>query len=280
MYEEEYLPGLRPNTRRNHRGCLDLFERLAAPSVLRTVGERTVSAFVAAMRTVEVPGRGKGMKASSIKARLRQLRTALGWAEGQGLLPKVPKFPAVRVPKKKPQPVPLESFEKLLDKAPDFQTRAYMLTGWLAGLRLDEAYRLEWEPTREAPYLDLRRDRIILPAEVAKSEEDQWVPLDPDLRTALEALPRHGRRVFRFTGPAGNVVSVGAVSKRIIGMAKAAGVKLTMHTLRKGFGCRYAGQRPGPGAPKAHAPFGHQDHDGVLRQHRRRRGGRRFRGPT
>ena len=243
-FEAEYLPGLRPNTQGNHRTALNLFERLAAPRQLRSVGERTVSAFAAAMRTVDLPGRGKGMKASSIKTTLRLVRTALGWAAEQGLLPKCPRFPFVKVPNKKPQPVPAESFEKLLDKALDFQTKAYLMAGWLAGLRLEEAYLLEWGPTREAPYLDLEKDRIILPAEVAKSAEDQWVPLDPDLRTALEAVPRRGRRVFRFTDHRGVVVSAGAVSKRVRSLARSAGVKLTMHTLRKGFGCRYAGKVP------------------------------------
>jgi hypothetical protein len=30
------------------------------------------------------------------------------------------------------------------------------------------------------------------PAKVAKGKKSQWVPLDPKLRQALEALPRHG----------------------------------------------------------------------------------------
>jgi integrase len=34
------------------------------------------------------------------------------------------------------------------------------------------------------------------------------------------------------------------MSDRVIRLAKKAGVRLTMHTLRKGFGCRYAGKVP------------------------------------
>jgi integrase len=135
------------------------------------------------------------------------------------------------------------SFEKLFDKAEgDANMQAYLLCGWLAGLRLSEAAALEWEETTLAPWLDLANDRIILPAEMVKAVEDQWLPLDPVLKAALERLPRHGRKVFRFFGPRGEAVSRSAISDRIVALAKKAGVRLTMHSLRKGFGCRYAGK--------------------------------------
>src|SRR5207237_9010831 len=108
------------------------------------------------------------------------------------LLPEGPAFPSVKVPKKNPQPIPAESFERLVAKAPDAVMRAFLLTGWLAGLRLSEAEALERGEATEAPYLDLPHNRIVLPAEFAKSDEDQWVPLDPALRRTLEALPRQG----------------------------------------------------------------------------------------
>jgi integrase len=139
------------------------------------------------------------MAASTVKVRLQYLHTALSWAVEQKLLPELPRFPAVKVPKKDPQPVPAESFERLLARAGDPQMRAYLLAGWLAGLRLNEALALEWEPSEKAPYLDLPRDRIVLPAEFVKAVKDQWVPVDPMLRVTLESLPRHGTRVFRFT---------------------------------------------------------------------------------
>jgi len=184
------------------------------------------------------------MAASSVKVRLQPLRTALLWAVEQKLLPGCPRFPEVKVPKKRPQPVPAESFERLAQKAPDDQTRAYLLAGWLAGLRLAEAFALEWEQTDAAPWVDLDRDRIVLPAEHVKGVEDQWVPLDPQLREALLALPRHGKKVFHFVTKGGRPVSLAAVSDRVIRLARKAGVKLTMKSLRRGFGCRYAGKVP------------------------------------
>jgi integrase len=152
----------------------------------------------------------------------------------------------VKVPRKAPQPVPLESFERLLQKAPDLQMRTYLLCGWLAGLRLNEALDLEREESAKVPWVDFPRNRIVLPAEFVKAVADQWVPLDPELRAALESLPRHGRKVFRFVGEKGKnkgeVLDGNAVSQRVAALAKKAGVRLTMKALRRGFGCRYAGK--------------------------------------
>src|SRR5262249_7087339 len=156
---------------------------------LKGISERTVSLFVAGMH--KEPGRRKGsesMTASTIKVRLQYLQAALAWAVEQKMLPAVPRFPGGPVAQKDPQPVPAEAFERMLAKAKDDNMCAYLLCGWLAGLRLSEALELEWEPTEAAPYLDLGRDRIVLPAGFVKAVKDQWLPLDPQLRAALEAL--------------------------------------------------------------------------------------------
>ena len=242
LFEAEFVAGKRPNTRNNYEDTLNLFEELCKPSRLRGITERTLSLFVASMRQRPTRGR-EGMNVSTMKVHLQFLRTALRWAVSQKMLSECPKFPSLKVPKKKPQPIPAESFERLLAKAPDDMTRVYLLVGWLAGLRLSEAFSLEWEPTDTAPYVDLPLNRIVLPAEFAKSVEDQWVPLDPILRVNLEALPRAGKTVFRFVDKRnGKPISESAVSDRVSRLAKLAGVKLTMHSLRKGFGCRYAGR--------------------------------------
>jgi integrase len=245
LFEEEYVAPLRANTRRNYGNTLDLFEQLCNPGRLRAVSERTISAFAAGLRKYPVRGR-EGMMPSSIKVHLQFLHTALAWAAGQKLLAAVPAFPSVKVPRKRPQPVPAESFERLLDRVPDpdQNMRVYLLCGWLAGLRLSEAFALEREQTDSAPWVDFAGDRIVLPAELAKSVEDQWVPLDPVLREALLALPRQGRKVFHFVTKGGRPITLSAVSDRVRRLARRAGVKLTMHTLRKGFGCRYAGKVP------------------------------------
>jgi integrase len=242
VFEAEYLPHVRPPTRRVFDNALNLFETVCNPTGIRSVTERTLSAFAAGLK--KRPGRGgrENMAASTIKVRLQFLHSVLTWAADQKIIPACPKFPAVKVPKKKPQAVPLESFERLLAKAPDSQWRAFLLVGWLAGLRLGEAFGLEWEPSEEAPYLDLSRNRVVLPAAFVKGVEDQWVPIDPELRKVLEAIPRRGRKVFHFTTRDGRPMALSTVSDRVVRLAKRAGVKLTMKALRRGFGCRYAGK--------------------------------------
>jgi integrase len=242
LFEAEYVATRRPDTRKVYDNVFNLFEKLCHPRTLRAITERTVSSFAAALR--KQPGRGgnKTMAPLSVKVRLQFLHTALQWAANQKLIPECPRFPAAKVSKKKPQPVPVESFERLLAKAPDDQTRAFLLTGWLAGLRRNEALALEWEESDKCPWLDFARQRIVLPAELVKADEDQWVPLDPTLRAALEALPRQGPKVFRFLNYLGQPLTPSGVSLMLTKLAKAAGVKLSMKTLRKGFGCRYAGK--------------------------------------
>jgi integrase len=67
------------------------------------------------------------------------------------------------------------------------------------------------------------------------------------LKAALLALPRRGKRVGHFIDrrrDRGGPISASAVSDRIARLAKLAGVRLTMKSLRRGFGCRYAGKVP------------------------------------
>jgi integrase len=237
LFEREFLSARRPDTRDSYQETFDAFERLAAPPLLRAVSERTLSGFAAALRA-------RGNRPSTIHLRLAHLKAALRWAVEQKFLPDAPKPPKVEVPRSTPQPVAAEAFERLLDAAgADRNMRAFLLCGWRAGLRLGEAHRLEWEPTRHAPHLELDHDRIYLPGDFCKGKRDAWVPLDPELKVALLALPRTGRRVFSFVGR-GKDLKTSSVTYRVIRLAKKAGVRMTMKTLRKGFGCRYAGQVP------------------------------------
>jgi integrase len=239
-YEEDYLPNCRPRTRDKVASVFAVFEAICNPRQLRSINERMLSLFVTGMRNRK--GRGTPhMAPYSIKVYLNFLHGALNWAVREKILVQCPKFPAIKVPKKKPQPVPTETFECLLSKASDAQMRAFMLCGWLGGLRLNEAFELERGQSEDAPWIDTGRKRIWLPANFTKAVEDQWVPLDPVLQEILEALPRNGRKVFRFESKKdGHLVRVATVSHRIAALAKKAGVKLTMKVLRRGFGCYHA----------------------------------------
>src|SRR5262245_30101224 len=258
LFQDEYLAGLRERTREKYNTVLDVFEDVIDPDRLRSVTERTISAFVRGLRERKRPGGKVGLAPMSIKNYLISLKTALAWAVGQKLLPSLPKFPTIHVPKKKPQPIPAESFERLLAKAPDDLWRAYLLCGWWGGLRLSEALFLEWEPSEEHPWVDFPNNRIVLPAVFAKSAQDQWVPLHPVLRAALERLPSTGRRVFPFRSrKTGGPLTRNGVTNRVLAMAKKAGVRLSMHRLRKGFGCRAAKMLGKGGAAMLHELMRH-----------------------
>jgi integrase len=245
LFEEEFVASRRLNTRENYTCTLDSFEQYCHPTQLQNINERTISRFLAALCR-EPKRRGKGtLTASSVKVRLQFLRTALRWAGEQKLIAEVPRFPSVKVPKKKPKPVPEEVFERLYAFAPNDEIRAFLLCGWLAGLRLEEAYGLEWQENGDAPWLDFDRKRIVLPAERVKGVEDQIVPLDDDLAAALQKLPRTGGRVFAFLSPRyGQPMTSNTVSQRIIALAEEAGVRLSFRSLRRGFACAYAAEVP------------------------------------
>lgn len=124
---------------------------------------------------------------------------------------------------------------------PDELWRAYLLCGWWAGLRLSEARELRWEESTDLPWIDLAKNRIVLPAGFVKAGRDQSVPLHPVLRQALATLPRTGPEVFPFryrTKPGRMTRS--AVTSFVRDLAKQAGVRLSYQKLRKGFGCRVA----------------------------------------
>src|SRR5262245_32495232 len=165
LFEAEYLAGLRLRTREKYNCVLDVFEQIVNPAKLRAVNERTLSLFVKGMREWKQPRKKTkvGLAPMTIKNYLVALKSALGWAVEQKMLPSLPTFPTIKVPKKKPQPIPAESFERLLDKAPDNSWRTYLLCGWWAGLRLSEARELRWQRSDQWPWIDFESNRIVLP---------------------------------------------------------------------------------------------------------------------
>jgi integrase len=189
---------------------------------------------------------------------LVNLHTALKWAVDNRYLPAVPTFPTVKVPKRKPKPIDPMDFAKLLAVAPSDAWRAYLLCAWLGGLRLSEAANLRRHPSEEYPWLDLPGDRIWLPAKFTKVAEDQWIPLHPDLRRALEALPDTGDEIFAFNSRRRGRLTRQGFTRTVLDLPAKAGVKLSMHRLRKGFGCRVAQQLGKGQAPVLHRLMRHR----------------------
>jgi hypothetical protein len=103
------LSGCKPTTQEKYEAVFDVFEQEMAPARLRSVDERMVSRFLAKLRVRERPSGKVGLAPITQRNYLVALRTALQWAVDQKMLPAVPTFPEVRVPKKKrgrtrPQP--------------------------------------------------------------------------------------------------------------------------------------------------------------------------------
>src|SRR5262249_4545901 len=110
----------------------------------------------------------------------------------------------------------------------------------------------------EWPWVDFEQNRVVLPAAFAKSAQDQWVPLHPVLRQALAGLPRTAELVFPFRSrKTGGRLPRHGTTNPVLLMAKQAGVKLSMHRLRKGFGCRVAKTLGKGNAPVLHELMRH-----------------------
>src|SRR4051794_29382277 len=77
LFEAEFVATRRPDTRRNYRVTMDLFEKICGPRQLRSITERTVSAFAAGLRVNTSRINKEGTQPSTVKVRLQFLRTAL-----------------------------------------------------------------------------------------------------------------------------------------------------------------------------------------------------------
>jgi hypothetical protein len=131
LFETEHVSGCRPKTAIYYAETFNSFERLCNPGTLKSITSRTISAFVGALR--QQKGRNGNMQESTIKARLQFLRVALAWAVRQKLLPELPHFPKIRPPKRKPQPVPVETFERYSTRRrTPTCARSCSPAGWLA----------------------------------------------------------------------------------------------------------------------------------------------------
>ena len=237
-FEREYLAGLRPATGTVYGALFGHVERILDPTDLDELTTRAVSLLVAGLR--QTKGKGGTMQPSSIRVFLKNLHAALSWARRQGMIAAMPDVPEIKVPRRKPRPVAPEHYTRLFLAAADPYLRAFVGCGWLAGLRRTEAQQLQWEPSERVPWLDPERRRLWIPAAFAKAVEDQWVPLDPELEKLLCSLPRsHAPFVFPW-----HSVTPQEAGRRVIALARKAGVPLTMRSLRRGFVTRYAETQP------------------------------------
>jgi integrase len=233
LYEDEKLASNREGTRKKAGYVFDSFEKLARPRTLGQLTERTLSRYATQLRKV-------GFKPATIQGHLAYLRAALRWAADQKFIPAPPKVVMPRVPKKKfIRKIVDGEYRALLVKAPNAHWYAFIATAWFTGMRRNEMLDLTWE-NREVPYIDFVTRRVWIPAAYNKSDEDQWVPMHPELGQILQALPERTGYLFPFRN------APREVSRKFTKLATSAGLNITLHDLRRSFGSRYASKVPAP----------------------------------
>lgn len=243
QYRREHLEGLRARTREKAETVFDALAEECSPSKLADIDERLLSDFAAKLRTRPTARNPEGCAPWTIRNYLAVLRAAMNWAREQKIIRACPTFPRIKVPRLRPRAVPSEAFERLFDSLKDPQEKAMVGLGWWAGLRISEAYELRRIATDNFPWVDWASNRLILPAGFVKADEDQWVPLHARVRKLLEAVPaiHESDRYFLFcSSRSGKPFSRASVSGRFSMRAKQAGVRLSHHSLRRGFISRLA----------------------------------------
>jgi integrase len=227
VYTEEKLSGNRAATRKKAGYVFDSFEEHCHPKNLGALTERMLSLYVTRLRA-------NGRKPATIAGHLAYLKAALRWAVGQKFLPVMPKVVMPKVPKKSIiRTVTMEEFERLLQFAPNDLWRAVLWTAWYTGMRRTELLTLTWN-NGGAPWVDFGQNRIWIPAEHNKADADQWIPLHPDLVKILAPFRQARGHLFAL---AANPEGVSILFRKI---TKKAGIRVTLHDLRRTFGSRYA----------------------------------------
>jgi integrase len=232
-YEDEKLAGTRTATQAKAGYVFDSFEELARPQTLGSITERTVSKYATRLRE-------NGLKAATIQGHLAYLRAALRWAADQRFISIAPKVIMPKVPKKRTiRKIVGEEFERLMMKAATEYWRAFIATAWYTGMRRNEMLDLTWDQA-DQPHIDFGEKRVWIPAAYNKSDEDQWLPLHPELADILKALPDQHGYMFPFRN------APREVSRKFTKLARSMGLKVTLHDLRRSFGSRYAAVVPAP----------------------------------
>jgi len=230
-YDREKLAAGRDGSRKKAGYVFKSFEKFAAPKTLGQITSRTVSTYAAKLRDLD-------MAKPTIHGHLSYLRAAFRWAVGQGMMTELPKFEMPDLPKKiKIRKISAEEFERLLLKAPSVEWRALIAIAWYTGMRRNEILALTWND-RDRPHIDFGEARVRIPAAFNKSDDDQWIPLHPELADILREVPNRAGNLFSFA-------HLPNEASRTFGViAKAAGFKITLHDLRRSFGSRYAAVVP------------------------------------
>src|SRR5262245_39414438 len=113
-FEHEKVGAMKYNSQVKVNYVLDTFEKLAAPSTIGEITERTFSVYAAKLR-------GRRMSPATVRGHLAYLRAVLRWAMKQNFLTSVPAIEMPKVPKgtnkakvRAAANIGTEAFERLL----------------------------------------------------------------------------------------------------------------------------------------------------------------------
>jgi len=265
-YEKEVVPGLAKRTAEKVATVFDRLDEEISPVRLWDLTEARLSAFAAALRSA-------GLKETTLAGYLAHLKSALGWAVKQKLLPARPAFPKIHRAKKyagrpmKGRPITAEEFERMLEKTSEVvgeeaapEWRRYLRGLWASGLRLTESMDLWWDrPDRLYPVFPKKgRPMLHVPGELEKGNSDRLLPIAPEFALFLMETSEAERTgpVFKLTGrrrgQPGRPLPH-RVSEIVSAIGEKAGVRVyvdpkdpervkyaSAHDLRRAFGERWA----------------------------------------
>lgn len=209
------------------KSLLKKFGDVNKPKLLSDVDEQMLTNYATHLRK-------KGLRPASIKTHLSNLRSVLRWAVRQKLISSAPNVEPVRVPKKNHVRVLSDNEYAVLLASLKPDWALFVQVAWLTGMRRGELLGLRWEQQETCAWIDWQHNRIQIPAEACKAKENQWIPMHPNLAELLAKHRQDRGRVFSLTE------NQAEVSKAFCRRARWAGVKCSLHDLRRSFGTRYA----------------------------------------
>jgi integrase len=168
---------------------------------------------------------GRPLSAKSRNMWLSTIGSFYQWAAKNDVFPKgddgrdfnpVAKIAKPRMHPRNPRPMPDDEISRAVGNA-DPLMRCWLLLGAYAGCRCQEIAGIE----REDVFAESGRLHIVH----GKGDRERWVPLHPDVLTALESLP------MRSNGPLWDETPA-SVSRKINKYLHGLGIAPTAHTLR------------------------------------------------
>jgi len=232
---------------------LRLLDKLCKVRRLSAITRAVVMDF-RAKRMERNPRPRRGQRAqvapATVNKDLRQIKSALSYAEDAGLLKVNPllrwKGLMLPEPEKQVRVVEADEFGKLMEACENPTYRALLIVAYRAGLRRNTLANLRWAAV-DLESGSLHVVNVPEAGELTKSRKIRAVPMHPDVLSVLTAMHRQARKVvaggevlpkdvYVFTWPNGERFKADWISHEFSRLVKRAGIAhATLHDLRRSF---------------------------------------------